>query len=128
MEINNLCKRWLEFADDDFATANHLLTLYPLRLEIICYHCQQCVEKMLKGYLMARDIEPPKTHDLVELCKRCSVFDISLNGIAEICADLNPYAVQVRYPAELDIEEGDMRKAIEDAKNIMTFIRQALAG
>jgi HEPN domain-containing protein len=126
MEISNLCKLWLEFAADDYATANHMLTLYPLRLEIICYHCEQCAEKMLKGFLMANDIEPPKTHDLLDLCKRCSLFDSAFDGIAELCASLTPYAVQVRYPAEIDVEEEDMRKAIEDAKYIMDFISQKL--
>ena len=126
MQINSLCKLWLEFAADDFAAANHMLTLYPLRLEIICYHCEQCAEKMLKGFLMANDVEPPKTHDLVELCKRCSVFNSAFNEMAETCARLTPYAVQVRYPAELGIEEGDMRKAIKDAEDIMSFISQML--
>jgi HEPN domain-containing protein len=65
METNNLYRQWFKFAADDYAAANHMLTLYPLRLEIICYHCEQCVEKMLKGFLTARDIEPPKTHDLL---------------------------------------------------------------
>jgi hypothetical protein len=34
--------------------------------EIICFHCQQSAEKYLKAFLFSNDIEPDKTHNLVE--------------------------------------------------------------
>lgn len=37
--------------------------------EISCYHCQQSAEKYLKGYLVLYGKNPPRTHDLDELCK-----------------------------------------------------------
>jgi len=30
----------------------------------ICFHCQQCAEKMMKAYLIKKDIEFAKTHSL----------------------------------------------------------------
>ncbi|MDR3599443.1 MAG: HEPN domain-containing protein [Desulfosporosinus sp.] len=77
MEISSLCRRWLEFAADDLTAAKHLLSLYLFRLEIICYHCEQFAEKMLKAFLLMHDEEAPRIHDLVELCRLCA-----LNGIA----------------------------------------------
>ena len=39
---------WAQFARSDMDTAIHLFnTMRPMPLEIICYHCQQAVEKML---------------------------------------------------------------------------------
>ncbi len=49
----------------DFLTAKHLYEhMYPKPLEIICYHCQQAIEKMLKGVLISRGVMIKKTHDL----------------------------------------------------------------
>ena len=31
---------WLEFACMDLSAAEYLLTMYPLPIEIICYHCE----------------------------------------------------------------------------------------
>ena len=59
-------KEWLDFAAMDLGAAEHLLTMYPVPLEIICYHCEQAAEKTLKGILVAFHMEPPKTHDLVQ--------------------------------------------------------------
>jgi HEPN domain-containing protein len=43
---------WLKIAYDDFDSALHLFnTKHPKPLEIICYHCQQSVEKALKAFL-----------------------------------------------------------------------------
>lgn len=57
---------WLDFAYMDLSAAEHLLTMRPLPVEIICYHCEQAAEKFLKATLVQFDREPPKTHDLKE--------------------------------------------------------------
>ena len=45
-----IVNEWLKYANNDLEAANHLLTLHPLKLEIICYLCQQSAEKMLKAF------------------------------------------------------------------------------
>ncbi|EEG47745.1 hypothetical protein RUMHYD_03392 [Blautia hydrogenotrophica DSM 10507] len=30
--------------------------MYPKPLEIICYHCQQSIEKLLKGLLISKNV------------------------------------------------------------------------
>lgn len=62
-------KEWLEFAAMDLDSAQFLLGMRPVPVEIICYHCEQAAEKLLKAVLVAVDVEPPKTHDLIQLCK-----------------------------------------------------------
>ena len=66
---------WLEFARMDLSAAEYLLTMHPLPIEIICYHCEQAAEKFLKATLVQFDREPPKTHDLIQLCKLCCEID-----------------------------------------------------
>lgn len=46
MPHNKLVSTWFSFAETDLLAARHLYeTMYPQPYEIICYHCQQAVEK-----------------------------------------------------------------------------------
>jgi len=58
----------------DLDSAEYLLNMHPIPIEIICYLCQQSAEKYLKGYLVLHDINPPKIHDLNQLRKLCSDY------------------------------------------------------
>lgn len=43
-------KEWYDMAAMDLGVAKHLDTTYhPKPLEIICYHCQQSAEKVIKA-------------------------------------------------------------------------------
>ncbi len=53
-------KEWLEFAAMDLDSAQFLLGMRPVPVEIICYRCEQAAEKLLKAVLVAADVEPPK--------------------------------------------------------------------
>jgi len=106
----------------DLRSAEYLLNMRPVPLEIICYHCQQSAEKYLKGYLVLYDINPPKIHDLNELRKLCSDLSDTFKEIADQCSDLTAYGVQPRYPMELMLEESDMRQALSSAKAIGDFV------
>jgi len=115
-------KEWQRFAAMDLNSAEYLMNMYPVPVEIICYHCQQSAEKHLKGYLVLCGINPPKIHDLDELCKLCLKFSDTFEDIADRCSELTAYAVQPRYPMELLIEEQDMRQALNDSKIIRDFV------
>ncbi|KUO62068.1 MAG: hypothetical protein APF84_07820 [Gracilibacter sp. BRH_c7a] len=71
MDKNSVVKAWYDFANNDLTAAKYLLGLHPLKLEIICYHCQQSAEKILKGFLIDKNIDPPKTHDFKLLWRMC---------------------------------------------------------
>jgi len=115
MELEYVAE-WFKFADMDLASADYLQGLLPKPLEIICYHCQQSVEKYLKGYLIYNGTdEPPKIHNLAELCESCSAFDERFHGFAHICGILTRYGVGPRYPREIEVTEHDMKKALEYA-------------
>jgi HEPN domain-containing protein len=52
MENENFASEWYQFAKMDYQTAVYLYdTMYPMPYEIVCYHCQQATEKLLKGLL-----------------------------------------------------------------------------
>ena len=119
---NDYVAEWFRFADADLASAEFLLGLQPLPMEIICYHCEQSAEKYLKGFLLYKGIiEPPKTHDLNTLCEMCSVFDERFREINRACSILTVYSVQPRYPHEMEILDSDMRQALNYARQIKDF-------
>ena len=113
---------WFSFADMDINSAEYLQGMRPQPLEIICYHCQQSSEKYLKGYLIYKGImDPPKTHDLDDLCEMCLEHDDCFQEIEQACHVLTRYGVQPRYPNEMEITEKNMQKALEYAWQIRDF-------
>lgn len=119
-------KEWLEFAAMDLDSAQFLLGMRPVPVEIICYHCEQAAEKLLKAVLVAADVEPPKTHDLIQLCKKCTELDEEYETLADACIELSPYGVQVRYPSNLDLNEDDMQCALNMWRRIDAAVREKL--
>ena len=126
MDKSIIVKEWLDFARKDISSAKYLLNMRPTPLEIICYHCEQAAEKVLKGFLIHHDLEPPRTHDLKLLCKTCADLDKTFDDISQSCVNLTAYGVQSRYPFEIEILDSDMQKAIVDADFVMDFILQKL--
>ena len=112
---------WLYFADADFDSALILNDAHRKHYEIICYHCQQAVEKYLKAFLCCNGMIPPKIHVLESLCELCSEFDPSFNDIAKECAYLSPFAVQSRYPLEMEITGINTAKSLEIAQKVKDF-------
>ena len=124
MSETSWSREWFDLADMDLNAAKHLLSMHPVPVEIICFHCQQTVEKMLKGVLTSFDMEPPRTHDLVELCRLCGEKDDGFSQFEVSCATLTAYGVQARYPSELDLTEEDMNRALRDSENLCAFVKQ----
>ena len=118
---------WIKFANMDFDSAKYLLNLKPMPYEIICYHCQQTVEKYLKAFIVSCDKEIGRTHDLMELNKVCKSHDKGFGELDEKCAKLSNYAVIVRYPFHtIDLEERDVKEAILYTETIKKFVEDKL--
>jgi len=127
MSDNKLVQEWLKYSQNDLISARHLFDdLYPKQTEIACYHSQQCAEKALKGYLLFKETEPLWTHNLVELCQICMMHDNRFSEILDVCADLTPYGVAVRYPNELAIDDAIAKTAIDKAQVIYDFCMNLL--
>jgi len=121
MEIKTVLE-WFYFADADLDSAIILNNAHRKHNAIICYHCQQAVEKYLKAFLCYNGLVPPKIHVLETLCALCSDFDVSFNDIAKECAYLSPFAVHARYPLEMEITSANTVKSLEIAQRIKDFL------
>jgi len=98
--------RWLNVAAKDLGNASFLFeNRWPRPLELICFLCQQCVEKALKAYLVFQDEVPSRTHDVAFLCEKCVEYSDTFAPWVNACQQLISYAVNVRYPLNVEIEE-----------------------
>ena len=117
-----LVKEWLEYAKMDFDTAVHLhQTMVPEPLEIVCYHCQQFVEKTLKAMLIAKGFPVAKTHDLGILAAQLAETIDVPEEVLDACDNLSPYGVKVRYPRELFVEKHHAQEAVREAKVVQNW-------
>lgn len=124
MNKNLLVKEWLEYSIKDLESAEFLTQMKPEPLEIICFHCQQSVEKALKAFLYSKEIRPPRTHDLDELISLCDNKQIT--EMREMTIPLNDYSVMIRYPSHEEVNVDDKNQAIEIAKNIVSLIEKII--
>ena len=119
----NIASEWYEYAENDYEVAILLSNQIKPKLEIICYHCQQCIEKYLKGFIAFNGGNLQKTHSLVALCNTCISFDTRFNEILEICANLTVYGSELRYPNKLEIDKNNMKKALDDTNKVRILFK-----
>ena len=114
--------RWLELAEVDLKAARMLMKEGDL-LPIVCFHAQQSVEKCLKALIESKDLNPPKSHDLLMLYGK---VDDTLNLDEDTLAKLNQVYIDSRYPASLgSLPEG--LPDVEDAKGFFAFAGAVLS-
>ena len=80
--------------------------------DMIGFHAQQAVEKLLKAVLASHTIEYPRTHDIDRLVDLLAANQIPLPPQARRLDELTPWATQLRYDDLLDIEHLDRNETI----------------
>lgn len=125
--IKQKAQEWFAKAENDVKAAEIILSDVDPPTDTVCYHCQQAVEKYLKGILTLHQIDFIKTHDLDYLFKLANKITDLTNYIEDI-RSLNKYAIEARYPADepilYPIEEA--ADALEKTKDIIKYIKSSL--
>lgn len=122
-----LLAAWIRAAHDDLGSAKKLLGGDDPYTETAVYHCQQSAEKALKAFLMLRDVEFEKTHNLTLLVQSCADLDRAFCELMPHAEALTPYATLYRYPDE--IESADIQQAqeaVEMAQAVLGFVKARL--
>ena len=123
----NTPEDWRILAERDLTVADHLAaTMVPLPTEIIAFHCQQAVEKYLKGVLEIMGEEPPYIHDLPELCKLIEKHRPSFLSISSLCSIITHFSVQPRYDRGISLSEADTHLVLSHAKAIKDFLSKEI--
>ncbi len=121
-----LTKEWFKKADHDLLNAEIILESgrEPLPLDTVCFHCQQAVEKYLKGFLVYHNVQFPKTHFMGTLLDQCTLIDETFAELDDII-ELNAYAVDIRYPDDaMEISLDDTQEAYGMANNVKSFVTE----
>lgn len=125
-EGNNDSRRyidWLERAGEDMLAAERLLGSDDT-LNVCAFHCQQCIEKALKGYLIFKTHKHLDGHNLTWLCRQAIKVDSRFIEWLDESVALNRYYIETRYPADLPLElTGDtVKRACDMARSMYNFI------
>jgi len=123
--MRNLTQSWMEDAEEHWESA--VLLLENGKPRPACYHCQQCVEKGLKGLLIERGRRPPRTHDILDLLREVKKEDWEPAISIDQAVLLNSI-YKGRYPSEEGLlprgepSVEDARSALEGASTLIRYI------
>ncbi|OGQ94980.1 MAG: hypothetical protein A2284_04885 [Deltaproteobacteria bacterium RIFOXYA12_FULL_61_11] len=120
--MNERTERWREFASQDLQMAELALTgaLYNQ----VCFHCQQCLEKLLKALLADQETATPRTHSIVDLL---ALFPADfLNDLRDELGDMDLYYLPTRYPDALPGSLAEGLPDREDAEEALLLTRAVM--
>ncbi len=119
---------WLAKADGDFEFARVNLEEGKNFFSQICFHFQQAAEKYLKAFIVAKELEFRKIHDLGTLLKMTSSVDASLNGLRDDCDYLSAFYIEARYPVHwpTNFTHTEAIKACQAAVRIQKAIKERI--
>lgn len=106
----DLTGQWLDKAESDWKTVHLLMKDADCPHDVVCFHCQQHVEKLLKALLTQQGIESPRTHDLRRLIQLSEPFAPELSAFLDEADALSTHGVSARYPddyREIGAEEAE---------------------
>ena len=125
---DELVKNWIIKAQHDLLAAQKLSSDSGIYSDIAIYHCQQCAEKALKGFLVLQGQTFPRTHDLRLLVQLAIAINPDFQRHQETSELLTPYATEFRYPSDvMQPTEEELKEAIEKAEEIFNFITSLLS-
>lgn len=119
-KLAELACAWQRKAASDLAAAELCLQAGQ-SLDAACFHCQQAAEKALKAFLISRDEDYPRTHDLRRLVALCVKVERKFHSIEAVAKRLNPYAVDFRYEPDFWPDAKLVGSLIADARAVMVF-------
>ena len=124
-----LAKRWFQKAENDLLNVQNNLQAERYASDTVCFHCQQAVEKYLKGFLAWHQVPFARSHDLLELLRQVrQITDVDAEMLSTYLLLLDSYSVSIRYPQEYEEEPGEqeVQEAVEAAYTVRAWVRSRL--
>lgn len=114
---------WLERAREDISCAG-LLFHQDKCHNSAAFHCQQCIEKALKAYILLKSDLLVDGHNLTWLCRQAMRLDKRFEQWLDESASLNKCYIETRYPADLplSLERGEVSRYYNMARDMYRFI------
>jgi len=119
-------QKWIYRAQMDFDSATREAAYFRPPIEVVCFLCQQSVEKILKAYIIAKEDAHKKIHTMEDLLNDCARHLSEFNKFQKACLQLSQYICAARYPSDIDLTEYHMKQALKDAEQILDFTKSKL--
>jgi HEPN domain-containing protein len=118
---------WFKMAQKDIKSAR-ILFEHEADYEIVCFHCQQAVEKYLKGYLIYLTGELQEGHSLIKLCKKVMSHEESFGDYIKDMAFINTFYIETRYPATdpFLVSKADTEECLRIVEAVTTKINRLM--
>jgi HEPN domain-containing protein len=111
-------REWITKAEGDFTVAcREMRARKSPNYDAVCFHAQQCIEKLMKALLIHYGVTPPKTHMLLVLDELLAPVCPTWTWPADDLRFLSRAAVFLRYPGE-SAEREEAREAMAIAKKL----------
>lgn len=91
-----LTQAWIDRATEDLAVAR--LVREEGHASHACFLAQQCMEKALKAYLLAKTNTYPRAHKLIDLLAECEKLNDEFARFRDLCIVVDQYYIPTRYP------------------------------
>lgn len=124
--MNGTVKEWVAKAETDYCTATREANVAESpNFDAVCFHAQQCVEKLMKALLIHLGGVPPRTHDPTELDRLLAPMCPQWSWPLQELRLLSHASVSVRYPGEsTDLQ--DARESMDITTRLRAKLRTLL--
>ena len=118
---------WVAKAESDLKAAVYMLDMEDeCPADTVGFHAQQCVEKYLKAFLVLKEIDFPKTHDIEKILALLPEDDRVTLSVEEQ-RTLTNYATVTRYPGDYEpVTLSEAKKAVRLARRVRRHLRTLL--
>ncbi len=117
---------WLRIAEKDLRRVHNLLSFNDA--EGAGFYLQQAIEKYLKAFLLSKDWQLKRIHDLEALLNDALVYDVSLESFRALCQRVSGFYFLERYPLPIaaGISEEDIRETLDEANEFIGTLKSQL--
>jgi HEPN domain-containing protein len=121
-EESHYPKDWFRIGDKELERAKNLLNFGDL--EGAGFNIQQALEKYLKGYLLSKEWELRRIHNLESLLNEAILYDPSFEEFRTACQKITQYYVEERYPFVVtsELTRDEIKESLATAERIIAKI------
>ncbi len=114
---------WIDNAQEDIIAAEIMMSNSRC-YKLATFHCQQTLEKALKGFMLFKKNRLLDGHNLLWLCKQAMSVDKDFIDFLDECALLNHCYIETRYPSDLffEVTEQQVKKFYLSTKDVFNKI------
>lgn len=118
-------ERWLAVADADRKAVALCIEADPPLRSIAAFHCQQALEKLLKGFLTLAGKRSRKTHPLSQLGVMAQESFPELAEFVASIDDSSKWVAEFRYPGgtEPEPDDAELRRALDVIDRLAANLR-----